>query len=265
MTRTNGHGGSAPPEHRSARAPARTSDAETGLRAPRSRTVRTGTGDAARHDEALARRKVAVRSIARQRRADAHARLHGRAARAVADAVLHTVPLPVLSVVSGYMPIGDELDPLPLMSQLAARGLTCALPVVTGADRPLLFREWTPGMALQEGPYGIPEPAADAFELRPSVLLVPLLAFDRSGRRMGYGGGFYDRTLATLRADAAVVAVGLAYADQEVDEVPAGSTDQQIDWVVTERQALAFSPLGGFGETASHGPGDAEPDDLLRP
>lgn len=256
MTRTNGHGGSAHSADR--------------LGGPAGRRLRAAAtpGDAAdaQADAALARRKLTVRRIARKHRADAHARLHGRAAKAVAEAVLHTIPLPVLSVVSGYMPIGDELDPLPLMTQLAGRGLTCAAPVVAGDGLPLLFREWSPGMAMQEGPYGIPEPPAEAFELRPSVLLVPLLAFDRTGRRMGYGGGFYDRTLALLRADAAVLAVGLAYADQEVDEVPAGATDQQLDWVVTERDALAFAPLGGFGGTAGRSSGgDTEPDDLLRP
>ncbi len=238
MTRTNGHGGSTPPPSR-----------------PRGRTPSGGTG----RDDALARRKVTVRSIAKRRRADAYARLHGRAPEAVADTVLQTIPLPVLSVVSGYMPVGDELDPVPLMTALANRGLTCALPVVTGAARPLVFREWTPGMALEDGAHSIPQPPADAFEVRPSVLLVPLLAFDRAGRRMGYGGGYYDRTLAALRADAAVLAVGLAYADQEVDEVPADANDQVLDWVVTERDALCFAPLGGFAG------GGGEPDDLLRP
>jgi 5-formyltetrahydrofolate cyclo-ligase len=216
---------------------------------------------------ALARQKSLARRGARHARADAHRRLREHAPGMVAEAFLAGLPMPMLGVVSGYMPIDDELDPLPLMGQLAARGLTCALPVVVGRDRPLLFREWTPGMAMQPGRFGIPAPGPQALEVQPSVLLVPLLAFDRAGRRLGYGGGFYDRTLAGLRADAAVVAVGLAYAAQEIPAVPADARDQRLDWIVTEREVLSFAPLGGFEAepgAARGAPGDDWPDDLLK-
>jgi len=91
---------------------------------------------------------------------------------------------------------------------------------------------------METGPFGIQEPTAAAPVLRPDLLLVPLLAFDRSGHRLGYGGGFYDRTLRALRADGAVLAVGIAYAGQEVDAVPVAEYDQPLNWIVTEREAI---------------------------
>jgi 5-formyltetrahydrofolate cyclo-ligase len=123
------------------------------------------------------------------------------------------------------------------MTALEARGHGLCLPVVVGRGRALAFRRWRTGEALIEGAYGAQVPANGAEVCTPTVLLVPLLAFDRAGYRLGYGGGFYDRTLAGLRAQAPVLAVGLAYAGQEMPAVPREATDQPLDWLVTEAWA----------------------------
>lgn len=136
----------------------------------------------------------------------------------------------------------DELDPRPLLSRLLELGCQCALPVVVGRDQPLLFREWAPHDTLEAGPFGTREPASDAPEVTPGMLIVPLLAFDLRGFRLGYGGGFYDRTLRGLREDhEGCLAIGYAYADQQVDSVPVTDTDERLDWVVTEAYAEAFT------------------------
>lgn len=137
-------------------------------------------------------------------------------------------------VVSGFKSFADEIDVLPLMARLARQGWRTALPVVVARGRPLLFRAWEPGEPTVAGPWSIPVPLATAPELEPDVLLVPMLAFDRQGFRLGYGGGFYDRTLAVLRAMKPVVAVGVAYAAQEVAELPRGPHDEPLDWILTE-------------------------------
>ncbi|MEO3428872.1 5-formyltetrahydrofolate cyclo-ligase [Pelagibius sp. CAU 1746] len=137
-------------------------------------------------------------------------------------------------VVSGYWPMGDEIDPRPLMAALDAFGCRLALPAIRAAGQPLDFRAWRPGDALQPAGFGTQEPPATAEALRPGLLLVPLLAFDGAGYRLGYGGGFYDRSLALLRKAGDILAVGLAYADQQVPAVPREATDQPLDLVVTE-------------------------------
>lgn len=136
--------------------------------------------------------------------------------------------------VSGYWPMRDEIDIVPLLRRLSRQNIVCALPVVAGKDQPLIFRRWRPGDRLVAGPFGTREPAADAPETIPTLVLTPLLAFDRTGGRLGYGGGFYDRTLAGLRRDASPLAVGVAYDAQEIDRAPMGDADQRLDWVVTE-------------------------------
>ena len=142
-------------------------------------------------------------------------------------------PLPPLAVVSAFAPMADELRIWPLLRRLSADGIRLALPVMQGKGNPLLFRAWTPGDAMDSGVWGIAEPKADKPAVDPDVLLMPLLAFDRQGWRLGYGGGFYDRTLQGLRARKAVVAVGLGYDEQEVDAVPRLDYDQRLDWVLT--------------------------------
>lgn len=143
------------------------------------------------------------------------------------------------SIVSGYVAMGEEIDPMPLMLLLHEQGHPCALPVVEERGRPLGFRRWRPGDPLVPGIWDIPVPTAGAEKVQPDLMLVPLLAFDAEGRRLGYGGGFYDRTICALRRQG-TLAVGVAYAGQEMDAVPCGPHDEPLDWVVTESFARRF-------------------------
>ncbi len=134
--------------------------------------------------------------------------------------------------VSGFMPIRTEIDPRPAMAEASAHG-SVGVPVIQAADHPLKFARWTSEMAMVAGPFGAKVPAVlDYFE--PEILIVPLLSFDRQGGRLGYGGGFYDRTLELLRKKRATMAVGFAFSGQEVDEVALEETDQPLDLIVTE-------------------------------
>lgn len=136
-------------------------------------------------------------------------------------------------VVSAFASMPDELDTRPMMQRLAASGHRLALPVMQGKGQPLLFRAWAPGDAMNQGTWGIREPKDDKPLLAPDVFLVPLLAFDRRGWRLGYGGGFYDRTLREARRTRPIVAVGFALDEQEVDAVPHLDYDERLDWVLT--------------------------------
>ena len=137
-------------------------------------------------------------------------------------------------VVAAYLPIRSELSPLPLVEALAADGFVTAMPVTPEPGNPLLFRAWAPGAPLADGPYKTKQPPAGAAEMIPSVILAPMLAFDRSCWRLGYGGGFYDRTLSGLRAAGRrVVAIGVAYDGQLLDKVPTGPYDMRLDGVLT--------------------------------
>jgi 5-formyltetrahydrofolate cyclo-ligase len=137
------------------------------------------------------------------------------------------------AIVSGFAAIRDEINPAALMTWLHAEGFRLALPVMIGKGQPLLMRAWSPGDAMEAAAWGIAEPTEDKPEVDPDIVLVPLLAFDARGYRIGYGGGFYDRTLARLRAQKPVIAIGLAYDEQKVDEVPVEAYDQRLDWVLT--------------------------------
>lgn len=163
----------------------------------------------------------------------------GDASRQVAEHFIAAVEVGPGAAVSGYLPINGEIDVRPLLRDLDARGHPVALPVVAARRSPLLFRAWIDGAPLEDGPFGTRHPADAAAGLVPDILVVPLLAFDRSGGRLGYGGGYYDRTLAALRTAKDVVAVGVAYREQEVSDVPCDETDQRLDWVVTDREAIA--------------------------
>lgn len=144
--------------------------------------------------------------------------------------------------VSAWLAIGDELDLGPTLEELSARGITVALPCTGGSGQPLVFRSWRPGDPLVEERFGTRAPRPDAPPVDPDVVLVPLLSFDRQGYRLGYGGGFYDRTLASLRARGPVRAIGVAYAAQEVDAVPRHDGDERLDAVVTEREVIEIEP-----------------------
>ena len=143
-------------------------------------------------------------------------------------------------IVSGYSPIRSEIDPVPLMRQLAARGAQLALPAVMARGKSLAFRAWSPSDRLMLGPLGILEPSPAAAELIPDIMLVPLAAFDRLGHRIGYGAGHYDFTLAHLRKVKPVTAIGLAFAAQEIEAVPALSHDVALDYVLTETRMFDF-------------------------
>ena len=188
----------------------------------------------------LADAKRAARIAARATRAVAHAPDAAPALCQRALALVATLPAPV-DPVSAFWPMGDEIDVRPILAALHARGLAIALPVTAGRGAPLVFRRWRPGDALVDGGFGTSVPSATAEVVVPRTLFVPLLAFDRAGWRLGYGGGYYDRTLATLRAGGPVCAIGVAYAAQEVPDVPHGADDQRLDAIVTERETIAVA------------------------
>lgn len=152
---------------------------------------------------------------------------------ALAEHVLRDCPPPDGAVVSGFWPIGQEIDIRPLLSALHARGNMIALPVTPKLGNPLSFRRWQPGDVLIEERFGTMRPVGA--EIVPNFLLLPLLAFDRRGRRLGYGGGFYDRTLPGLPGS---FRLGCAYSAQELDEVPAGPEDAVLDAVATEHGVI---------------------------
>ena len=144
------------------------------------------------------------------------------------------------TVVSGYSPIRNEIDPAPLMLRLAIQGARLALPVVNARGKSLTFRAWSPHDRLVLGSLGIPEPSPAAAELIPTIMLVPLAAFDRTGHRIGYGAGHYDHTFAHLRKSHHVMGVGLAFAVQETPVIPALSHDVALDFVLTEKDVFDF-------------------------
>jgi len=161
------------------------------------------------------------------------------AATAMADRVF-PILVPPGAIVSGYSPMKSELNPVPLMRTLADIGAQLALPVVQGRGKPLIMRAWSFGAPLVSGVWGIREPAADAPEVFPDIMLVPLAAFDRTGHRIGYGAGYYDMTIARIRAMKPVTAIGLAFAAQEADKVPAEPHDAPLDLVLTEKDVIDF-------------------------
>ena len=177
--------------------------------------------------------KNLAREAAFAARKQAFAAGQGQAAELLADYLAGQAG----RVLSGYMPMRTEIDPLRAM---AAHQGTVGVPVIIAKGQALRFREWSPGAAMVEGSFKalIPE---DGAWVEPEVLIVPLLAFDARGYRLGYGGGFYDRTLEGLRKRGRVLAVGFAFAAQEVAEVPIDATDQRLDAVVTEKGVTVFA------------------------
>jgi len=187
--------------------------------------------------------KRAERTRALVRRAAAFA-LHGSSAgaRLSSCGLSFLTPVPG-AIVSGFSAISDEIDPAPLMLSLAGEGHRLCLPVMQGKGLPLIFRAWSPGDDMGRVQWGIAEPLPDKPVLDPDIVLVPLLAFDTQGYRLGYGGGFYDRTLERLRGIKPVVAVGVAYDELKVDAVPHLHYDQPLDWVLTPSGPLRCSGL----------------------
>lgn len=148
------------------------------------------------------------------------------------------VPLPDGAVVALYHPLPDELDTAPLAEALLERNIAIALPAIARRKAPLVFRRFNEGDRLVEGPFRTLEPVQDAEAVTPQIVVAPLLGFTRAGARLGYGGGYYDRTLAALRGADGALAIGYAYGAQEVDALPTDARDQPLDWIVTEREAI---------------------------
>ena len=177
--------------------------------------------------------KAAARAEAFARRAEAFAGGQGQAAEILADFLAPHRG----KALSGYMPMRSEIDPLPAM---AAHQGPVGMPVIVAKASPLRFREWSPGCRLIQGAFSAMIPEEGAW-VEPEVMIVPMLAFDARGYRLGYGGGFYDRTLELLRSRGPVLAVGFAFAAQEVAEVPTDAFDQRLDAVVTEKGVTVFA------------------------
>jgi 5-formyltetrahydrofolate cyclo-ligase len=186
--------------------------------------------------------KTEARALAKPRRAEAAASGGLAAAEAVSERVAALLAgFPRTTIVAGYWPIGTELDVRHTLSHLDLIGFGCALPIVVAKGEPLVFRTWTPQTPMERSGLGILAPAATVPEVDPDVLLVPLLAFDRAGYRLGYGAGFYDRTLERLRRSKRVTAIGIGFAGQEMDSVPRDQYDQPLDWLVTENFVLRIA------------------------
>ena len=149
-------------------------------------------------------------------------------------------PVKTPAIVSGFWPMAEELDIRPLMVELFEQGCQLALPVVVAKKQPLIFRAWRPGDPLEEGVFGTLHPSPRCEVVEPDALIVPLLACDEEGWRLGYGGGFYDRTLERLRARKMITAVGAGFNAQIVPDVPHGPDDQRLDWLLTDKRACAF-------------------------
>jgi len=181
--------------------------------------------------------KAALRRQARAHRDALPADVRAAAAQAIAGRPFPVAVAPA-AIVAGFMPMGSEINPIPLMRKLAGLGAQLALPAVAGRGKPLTMRAFAFGETLVPGVWGIREPGADAREVFPDIVIVPLLAFDRSGHRVGYGAGYYDMTITRLRARKPIVAVGIAFAVQEISRVPATARDAPLDLVLTEHEVI---------------------------
>jgi len=185
----------------------------------------------------IAEAKSRLRAQAVARRDTLAAEIRATAAETIAARPFPLAVTPGM-VVSGFFPLKSEINPLPLIKALAATGAQLALPVIAGRGRPLILRAFAFGDPLESRQWGIREPLDNAVEVAPDIVLTPLLAFDRGGHRLGYGLGYYDMTIAALRAKKPVVAVGLAYAMQEVPAVPHTERDERLGLVLTGREVI---------------------------
>ena len=183
------------------------------------------------------KKKATVRADALARRDAMPADERAAAAEAIAVREFPVAITPGV-IVAGFMPLKSEINPLPLLKKLAEAGARLALPAIQGRGKPLIMRAYAFGDELARGQWGIREPKPDAGEVAPDIVIVPLAAFDRAGNRIGYGAGYYDMTLAALRAKKKVTAVGIAFAAQEMPQVPVTPRDERLDLVLTERGVL---------------------------
>ncbi len=157
----------------------------------------------------------------------------------IAAQLLTSVPYQDHQVFSGYWPIGNEVDVRPLMTMLNDKGLHGSLPVVVGEAEPLGFCTWSPGEPLVSAGFGTKQPKIKV-EVVPTLILMPLLGFTRFGDRLGFGAGFYDRTLKELRSERDILAVGVAFSVQELQDLATEPHDERLDWIVTEKEAIKF-------------------------
>ena len=187
----------------------------------------------------IAQKKVALRTAALALRDTLPAAERQAAAEAIATRGL-PIGITPATVVSGFMPMKTEINPIPLMRKLADAGAQLALPAIAGRGKPLIMRAWKFGDPLKGGQWGIREPVQEAGEIAPDILIVPLACFDRAGHRIGYGAGYYDMTINALRAKKKAIALGIAFAAQEIPKVPATERDARLDLVLTEREIIDF-------------------------
>ncbi|MSP42521.1 MAG: 5-formyltetrahydrofolate cyclo-ligase [Alphaproteobacteria bacterium] len=193
----------------------------------------------------IQRLKSELRGEMRAKRAVLFKRAPPEAYVAARAHFLKSIELPGGAIIAGYWPVRDEFDSRPLMEAIAARGGRLVLPVVEGDSGRLIFREWQPGAPLVPAGLGTMGPPPGAHEVLPDIVIAPLLAFDRQGYRLGYGGGFYDRTMTVLRTTGKCqMAAGLAFSAQRVQQVPAGDGDARLDAVVTET-GIVWSRVSG--------------------
>ncbi len=186
----------------------------------------------------LAARKAALRKSALAARAALDPREQAAAAQAIAAFGGELVAEERPARVSLFFSVKGEIDTGPLAAKLVAAGVPLCLPVIVRKGEPLVFRSWKPGDPLEDKPFGLREPPESASEVVPDLLFVPLAAFDAAGARVGYGGGFYDRTLEKLRAVGPAFAVGLAFAAQQVEAVPVAGHDEPLDAILTEKGVI---------------------------
>ena len=180
--------------------------------------------------------KAALRKEALARRNAAEPALREAFATRLALAGVELARRSIVRTVAAFWPLPGEPDVRGLLAALNYHEFAGALPVVIGSGLPLIFRKWSPRDLLLEGPYGIMQPSAHLPEVLPDIVFVPLAAFDRRGHRIGFGAGYYDRTLASLRAMKPILAVGTAYSVQEVPAIPEEPHDQRLDLVITETE-----------------------------
>ncbi|MFC7053670.1 5-formyltetrahydrofolate cyclo-ligase [Hansschlegelia quercus] len=185
-------------------------------------------------------RKAALRAQALGARAALGADIRAAAAEAIATEGAALVAREKPACVSLFVSVRGEIDIGPLAAKLAEAGVSMCLPTIVQKGEPLVFRAWAPGDALEDRRFGLKEPPASAPEVTPDLLFVPLAAFDRAGGRIGYGGGFYDRTLQKLRATGPAMAIGLAFAAQALEDVPVEPHDEPLDGVLTENGVVTF-------------------------
>lgn len=191
----------------------------------------------------LRHEKAKLRAVALQRRAAMGEDARAHASRHAADFALPVILAHPVRCVSLFSAIHDEIDPRPLAASLRERGVELALPEVVKLGQPLTFRHWAPDDPLvPKGRYAIPTPAPDAPVVVPDVVMVPLAAYDSQGFRIGYGAGFYDRTLSLLRAQGGVRAFGFAFSCQQLDHVPHEAHDEPVDWMITQDGAVPCAP-----------------------